>query len=93
MVCFYPIYLIAMLITILLFREELSSILGTIVFLQNCLVDNLMKNKPLWSLNHEMVYYLAGVPLLFYKIRPLYAVTFLSILLSIGYGSIHWQPY
>lgn len=81
----YPIYLIAILITIALFRENLNIVMGNLVFIQNFLVDNLQKNKALWSLNHEVIYYLAAIPLLYYRIKPLHIILVLSMILCVHF--------
>lgn len=80
----YPIYLAAIAITVLLFKENGNVILGNVFFVQNLLSDNLFYNKALWSLNHEMVYYILAIPILVFRWRSEWIVCFCMSLLAIS---------
>ncbi len=78
----YPIYLVAILITILFFIETIKSIIGTLFFIQNLFTDVIYNNNPLWSINHEIIYYLLAIPILKLNIKPLYVYFFLITALA-----------
>ncbi|CAN5721770.1 hypothetical protein BH10BAC3_BH10BAC3_33950 [soil metagenome] len=80
----YPIYFIAIFITISLFSESLWVVFSTLFFGQNLLTANLDHNPALWSLNHEIVYYLLAIPIIKFRIRSIYIFTILSALLIIS---------
>lgn len=86
----YPIYLFSILITVILFKENLDSIIGNIFFIQNLFVDNLIYNHSLWSINHEIIYYLLAVPILFFKIKPQIILFAIAPILSF---SLWYYPY
>lgn len=65
----YPIYLISILITVLFFKNDLEKIIGHLLFLQILLVDVFKENTPLWSLNFEMLFYLAVIPIIYFKVK------------------------
>jgi len=61
----YPIYIISLLITLTIITHHYSiwTIIGHIFFFQNAFVPVLSENNPLWSLNYEVLYYLAFIPI------------------------------
>ncbi len=77
----YPIYLFSILFTIALFREDIRSIIGNIFLVQNLFTNCLTKNDALWSLNHEILYYLFAILLLKYKINSQLLLFVFSFLL------------
>lgn len=81
----YPIYLFSILLTIILFKETSKSTISTLFFTQTLLSDNLGHNGPLWSLNHEFVYYLLVIPILKFKISLRIV---LSIIISLIVASL-----
>ena len=85
----YPIYLFAVLITILFFHESLRTIIGAFFFTQNLFSVVPLHNLSLWSLNHEIVYYLLAIPILKYKIKPHYIFVGLIFLLVISLSKLH----
>lgn len=80
----YPIYLIAIVITIILFSASTKEIVFNLLFGQNIFSDVLKDNNPLWSLNHEVVYYLLAIPLLKFRIQLKYLFPILIILLAVS---------
>ena len=86
----YPIYLASIAITVFLFRENSSVIMGNVFFVQNLFCDNLLYNKALWSLNHEMVYYILAIPLLFFRWRSEWILCFCMFLLAV---SLFFYPF
>ena len=61
----YPIYVISLIITIIAITRYYSiwTIVGHFFFLQNTAVPVIWENNPLWSLNYEVLYYLAFIPI------------------------------
>jgi len=77
----YPIYLVAILFTVVLFLPIWEEVLGSLLFLQNLVVANLHQNEPLWSLNHEVIYYLLAVPILVRRINPILVLALLALII------------
>jgi len=69
----YPIYLVAVLATICVGHMGIRQILGHLVFGQGLLVVNTWENNPLWSLHFEVLYYLAFIPLSYFRISAIQA--------------------
>ena len=67
----YPIYIISLVITLIALTHDYSiwTILGHFFFLQNIAVPVIWENNPLWSLNYEVLYYLAFIPIACLRIR------------------------
>jgi len=86
----YPIYLFAVCLTVILFSiTEWKDIMGNLFFLQNVVVRCFDQNTPLWSLNHEVIYYALAIPLLYGRFSVLgYAI---AIGISLGM-SLFWFP-
>jgi peptidoglycan/LPS O-acetylase OafA/YrhL len=76
----YPIYLIALVVSFLVAGKHIVSgdFLLQSVFLQNAAVETINSNGPLWSLNNEVVYYLAFVIVLLVP-KAVYALFAASI--------------
>lgn len=86
----YPIYLFAVCLTAILFSiTEWKDIMGNVFFLQNVLVRCFDQNTPLWSLNHEVIYYALAIPLLYGRFSVLGYSIVIGILLII---SLFWFP-
>lgn len=68
----YPIYVISLLLTLAVLTQPcpLTVIVGHFLFLQNSVVAGIWENNPLWSLNNEVLYYLAFIPLSYLRLRP-----------------------
>lgn len=68
----YPIYIISLLFTLVIISRHYSfgTIAGHFLFLQNSLVPSIFENNPLWSLNNEVLYYLAFIPVSYFGLRP-----------------------
>jgi len=64
----YPIYIFSILITVLFFSESLKVVIANLFFTQNILSVTIPFNQSLWSLNHEMVYYILVIPILKFNI-------------------------
>jgi len=86
----YPIYIIAILITIMLFSEKLRTVIGTLFFTQNLLSETPEHNKVLWSLNHEVIYYLLVIPILIYRIKPAIVFLLITTLLLVSVGKLQF---
>lgn len=71
----YPIYVISLLLTfaVLTRHYPFSVVAGHFLFLQNSVVARIWENNPLWSLNNEVLYYLAFIPLSYLRINPRHA--------------------
>lgn len=86
----YPIYLFAVCLTVILFSiTEWKDIMGNAFFLQNVVVRCFDQNTPLWSLNHEVIYYALAIPLLYGRISELGYAILIGISLAI---SLFWFP-
>lgn len=89
----YPLYVCAILVTVLVTviglneRIKLSVILGNLLFLQNFFIETLPNNSPLWTLSMEVFCYVLAP--LFNKIKTKYLL-FLVIVSACLYGS---SPY
>jgi peptidoglycan/LPS O-acetylase OafA/YrhL len=72
----YPIYFIALTFTLLVASNHypLHTILTDYTILQNTLGDVILENKPIWSLNYEVIYYLLFIPLSYFRVKPLWVV-------------------
>jgi len=77
----YPIYLFSILFTIILMKDNFQTIVCNLFFLQNIFSNCFKNNESLWSLNHEIVYYLFAILLLKYKVNSKYLFIIFSILL------------
>ena len=68
----YPIYVISIIIIlpIALRKDSLLTIIGNFFFLQVLAVPTVEGNGPLWSLNYEILYYLAFVPVSYLALSP-----------------------
>lgn len=68
----YPIYFISLLLTLAVMTRSypFSVIAGHFLFLQNSVVARIWENNPLWSLNNEVLYYLAFIPLSYLRLHP-----------------------
>ena len=86
----YPIYLFAVCLTVILFSiTEWKSIIGNVFFLQNIIVRCFDQNTPLWSLNHEVIYYALAIPLLYGRFSVWVYAIVIGIALTI---SLFWFP-
>ncbi len=71
----YPIYFIALTFTLLIANPyPLHTIIASYAIMQNTFGDVILENKPTWSLNYEVIYYLLFIPLSYYKVKPIYVV-------------------
>ena len=61
----YPIYFTSLLLTLFALERPypLPTIAANFLFLQNLATPCLYENNPLWSLNYEVLYYLAFIPI------------------------------
>jgi peptidoglycan/LPS O-acetylase OafA/YrhL len=86
----YPIYLFAVCLTVVLFSiTDWKDIMGNVFFLQNVVVRCFDQNTPLWSLNHEIIYYALAIPLLYGR----FSVVGYSIVIGISLViSLLWFP-
>ena len=67
-----PMYFFAILLSVLSFsRDSLWSIISNLLFLQNVTSPSLAANGALWSLNYELVYYLAFPLVLYFRPKVL----------------------
>lgn len=66
----YPIYVISLLFTLAFAAPHypLTTVLGYFLFLQNAVVPSILENNPLWSLNYEVLYYLAFIPVSYFSL-------------------------
>lgn len=82
----YPIYLIAVLISILLYNKGFDrlEILGNLIFLQELYVKTISTNVVLWSLSYEVVYYLLFLLIWAFKNTKYCLPLFLTIAIFIG---------
>ncbi|QJX48294.1 acyltransferase [Hymenobacter taeanensis] len=80
----YPIYLLAILAGVVAagFRVPLITIGQHMLFLQGWGAPVIFENNPLWSLQHEVLFYLAFIPLSIYSARP-WVVALVSAALSL----------
>ena len=86
MIRLYPIYLIAIGITIFFFPQPIKSVIGHLFFLQIAVVDFFKENVALWSLNYEMLYYLLAIPIIMFRIKALHVISvILLILIASGF--------
>lgn len=79
----YPIYVIAILLTLVISSEGLDIITGNFFFLQNFLVENLSKNTPLWTISHEIVYYILFALIATFRLNH-FIIFSLSVLTSLS---------
>lgn len=68
----YPIYLLALLLTLAVATTAypFTTIAGHFLFLQNAAVPLIWENNPLWSLNYEVLFYLLFIPLSLFRFAP-----------------------
>ncbi|MBO2007429.1 acyltransferase family protein [Hymenobacter negativus] len=68
----YPIYTISLLFALIIATHQysLTTVLGHFLFLQNSVVPYIFENNPLWSLNYEVLYYLAFIPISYFALSP-----------------------
>jgi peptidoglycan/LPS O-acetylase OafA/YrhL len=68
----YPMYLLAILAGVVAsgFNTSLSTVVQHLFFLQGWTTTVIMENNPLWSLQYEVLFYLAFIPLSIYNARP-----------------------
>jgi len=78
----YPIYIISIGITLLFFSDSAKVVLSNLFFCQNIFSNGLKDNVPLWSLNHEIIYYLLAIPILKFNLRLKYIFPILFLLLA-----------
>ena len=76
----YPIYLIAIGITIFFFPQSIKSVIGHLFFLQIAVVDFFKENVALWSLNYEMLYYLLAIPIIMFRIKALHVISVILLI-------------
>lgn len=79
----YPIYFVAVFLSILVIKEDYFTVIFNLLFFQNILVNNLTANSPLWTLSHEVLYYLLFAALASLRINPIYALV-CSVLISMS---------
>jgi peptidoglycan/LPS O-acetylase OafA/YrhL len=81
----YPIYMVAILVSLLVSDETISigRIIAHFTLTQNLSYPPIWANNPVWSLNYEMLYYLAFVPISFFAIR-----TFIAFFICLAVGLI-----
>lgn len=81
----YPIYVFSILITVLFFSESLKVVIANLFFTQNILSVTIPFNQSLWSLNHEMVYYILVIPILKFNIstKKIFPILIGVLLLSL----------
>ncbi len=81
----YPIYFVAMLITLLIagFHYPVYAIIANFAMLQVLLVPQFFENGPAWSLHFEALYYLLYIPVSFFRLNTL-AIFFISAFIAVG---------
>ena len=67
----YPIYFVALLITLLTagFAYSSSAIFWNFALMQDLIVSPFAENGPTWSLHFEMLFYLLFIPLIFFRLN------------------------
>lgn len=90
----YPIYLISLIFTLALagYKYSLFTKIGHFLFLQNSIVPLIFENAPLWSLNSEVLYYLAFIPLSYLNLKPGW-VSICSLVAGIIFSLVFPAPY
>jgi peptidoglycan/LPS O-acetylase OafA/YrhL len=94
----YPIYIAAIIVTLIAFPDPVVQIVGNLLFLQNydgikgMVLPPLTANPPLWSLNYEVLYY--GIFLLVWWRKPRFVllVSILTIFGFLQWLNIGFQP-
>jgi peptidoglycan/LPS O-acetylase OafA/YrhL len=69
----YPIYILAMILTLLVSTQHYSidRIAGNFAIMQDLLVPPFVENGPAWSLHFEVLYYLLFIPVSYFRFNPL----------------------
>jgi peptidoglycan/LPS O-acetylase OafA/YrhL len=80
----YPVYIIAIIITAVIFTDEWQNIVGALGFVQNLVTNVPIHNQALWSLNYEVIYYILVIPVLFYSVKPEIFITCTLLLLGVS---------
>ncbi|MEL7038535.1 MAG: acyltransferase [Cyanobacteria bacterium J06592_8] len=71
----FPIYAVAILFSVLVLpKDSLIKILGNLFFLQPFVVPVLSSNPILWTLNYEVIYYLAFLVIWYFQPRFIYLI-------------------
>ncbi|RZM11008.1 MAG: acyltransferase [Pedobacter sp.] len=70
----YPIYILVLCFTLLIAVSTYSTttIAGNFLFLQHLVVPRIVEIDPSWSLNYEVIFYLAFIPLSLLRINPIW---------------------
>ncbi|WP_374951405.1 acyltransferase family protein [Mucilaginibacter sp.] len=90
----YPIYVIALIITLLISSTHYTGdrIFWNFALLQCLVVPQFLENGPAWSLHFEVLFYLLFIPVAYFRFNFL-AVFFLSILIALAnfafYPNLH----
>ena len=87
----YPIYIIAIIITLLISTVSYSlfEILMNVAMMQVLVVLPLNENGPAWSLHYEVLYYLLFIPVSFFRLNP---VAVLVCALIVAFGNYMFYP-
>lgn len=80
----YPVYIVAIIITAVIFNDEWQNIVGALGFVQNLFTNVPIHNKALWSLNYEVIYYILVIPILLYSVKPEIFLTCIILLLGVS---------
>lgn len=85
----YPIYFVSLLLTLLAIKKPylLTTIAANFLFLQNSVAPYIFENNPLWSLNYEMLYYLAFIPISALGLRAGW-VSSAGVVLGLVFGTL-----
>lgn len=71
----YPIYFVALAFTLLIGNPyPLQTVLTNFAILQNTVGNVILENKPIWSLNYEVIYYLLFIRLSYSGAKPMWVV-------------------
>jgi peptidoglycan/LPS O-acetylase OafA/YrhL len=80
----FPMYLLAIAISYLVSPIDSGQVIfGNIFFLQNLIVPVISANRALWSLNYEVIYYLAF--LIIWKFRPRIFLMFFCVFTTMSF--------
>ena len=81
----YPVYLLAVLATFVITydRDPVASLLNHLVFLQGGSKGLFSENGPLWTMPFEIFFYVAFIPVSFFRVKPVVVAT-VSLLLGLA---------
>ena len=81
-----PMYFFAILLSVLASsKDSLGTIISNLFFLQNVISPSLAANGALWSLNYEVIYYLAFPLVLYFRPKVLNLLLGTFILVCVGW--------